>query len=170
MYVLENPVLQRELLVNLRTLKAFVLLFAYIGLASAVVYFFWPEGETLNVLDVTKARRLFDLFFLGQFVMISLLTPAFAAGSMAGEKERGTFELLISSPLRPGAILLGKLLSSLCYIAVVIFSSLPIVMICLPLGGVNFYEVIAAYVILILSATTFGWLCLACSLYFARTA
>ena len=29
MYLLENPVLQRELLVNLRTMRAFVLLFLY---------------------------------------------------------------------------------------------------------------------------------------------
>jgi hypothetical protein len=29
MFLLDNPVLQRELLVNLRTTRAFVLLFAY---------------------------------------------------------------------------------------------------------------------------------------------
>ena len=39
MYLLDNPVLQRELLVNLRMNRAFVLLFAYIALLSTVVYF-----------------------------------------------------------------------------------------------------------------------------------
>ena len=38
MYVLENPVLQRELLVNLRMVRAFVLLFVYQALLGAVVY------------------------------------------------------------------------------------------------------------------------------------
>ena len=32
MYLLENPVLQRELLVNLRMTRAFVLLFSYLAL------------------------------------------------------------------------------------------------------------------------------------------
>src|SRR5437667_22154 len=39
MYLLENPVLQRELLVNLRMRRAFVLLFAYVALLGAVVSF-----------------------------------------------------------------------------------------------------------------------------------
>ena len=37
MYVFENPVLQRELLVNLRTNRAFILLAAYQLLLSGVV-------------------------------------------------------------------------------------------------------------------------------------
>ena len=37
MYVLENPVLQRELLVNLRTLRAFVLLFFSQALLATLV-------------------------------------------------------------------------------------------------------------------------------------
>jgi hypothetical protein len=37
-YLLENPVLQRELLVNLRMLRGFVLLFFYVGALGAVVY------------------------------------------------------------------------------------------------------------------------------------
>ena len=45
MYVLENPVLQRELLVNLRMLRGFVLLFAYVGMLGVVVYVAWPSAE-----------------------------------------------------------------------------------------------------------------------------
>ena len=51
-----------------------------------------------------------------------------------------------------------------------IFASLPIVMLCLPLGGVSLYEVLAAYFGLILSVITFGMISVACSSYFQRTA
>ena len=47
------------------------------------------------------ARRLFDIFFLGQFFLVALMAPTFAAGSITGEKERKTYELLLASPLRP---------------------------------------------------------------------
>ena len=38
MFLVENPVLQRELLVNLRMTRAFVLLLAYIAVLGLVVY------------------------------------------------------------------------------------------------------------------------------------
>ena len=169
MFLIENPVLQRELLVNLRMHRAFLLLMLYVGLLAAVVYVAWPQVERVDLVNTAPARRLFDLFILGQFVLVSLMAPSFAAGSITGEKERKTYEMLLASPLRPTAVLMGKLLSSLCYLALLIFSSLPIVMLCLPLGGVNFFEVLAAYLMLILSAGTFGMICLACSSYFQRT-
>ena len=62
MYVFENPVLQRELLVNLRTNRAFVLLAAYQLLLSGVVLLAWPAD---TVLDLTtnpqSAKQLVDL-------------------------------------------------------------------------------------------------------------
>ena len=54
-----------------------------------------------------------DLFFLGQYVITSLMAPSFAAGAITGEKERLTYEMLLASPLRPGAIVLGKMVASL---------------------------------------------------------
>ena len=66
--------------------------------------------------------------------------------------------------------MLGKLLASLTHLAILIFTSLPIVMLCLPLGGVSLYEVLAAYLGLIISVITFGMISIACSSYFQRTA
>ena len=107
--------------------------------------------------------------FLGQYLLASLMAPSFAAGAITGEKERKSYEMLLASPLRPGAIVLGKLLASLCHLLLLVFASLPIVMLCLPLGGVSLYEVLAAYLGLILSVITFGMISLAASSYFRRT-
>ncbi|MBI1247190.1 ABC transporter permease subunit [bacterium] len=170
MYLLENPVLQRELLVNLRTARAFLLLLAYQILLAAIVYFAWPQVERLDLsADQESARRLFDLFFLGQFVLASLMAPSFAAGTLTGEKERKTYEMLLASPLKPGAIVIGKLFASLAHLALLIFTSLPIVMLCLPLGGVSLYELLAAYAILMVAVATFGMISVACSSFFQRT-
>ncbi len=173
MYLIENPVLQRELLVNLRMTRAFVLLFFYLFLLGGVVYLAWP-GEGERRLDLTTnpdaAKRLVNLFFVGQYLLASLMAPSFAAGAITGEKERKSYEMLLASPLRPGAIVLGKLLASLAHLAILIFSSLPIVMLCLPLGGVSLYEVLAMYLALAVSVVSFGMISLACSSYFRRTA
>ncbi len=171
MYLFENPVLQRELLVNLRMPRAFVLLLLYQVLLAAVVYFAWPKDNV--PLDLTKNPEstsvLVDLFFLGQYILASLMAPSFAAGAIAGEKERMTYEMLLASPIRPEAIVMGKLVAALTHLAILIFSSLPIVMLCLPLGGVSFYEVLAAYLALIASVVTFGMISVACGSFFPRT-
>ncbi len=170
MYLLENPVLQRELLVNLRTARSFVLLGAYQVLLAIVVLVAWPADERLDLSSSPpSARRLVDLFFLGQYVIASLMAPSFAAGAITGEKERTTYELLLATPLRPVAIIIGKMVASLTHLAMIIVASLPIIVLCLPLGGLSVYEVLAAYLGLIVSVILFGAIGVACSSYFRRT-
>jgi ABC-type transport system involved in multi-copper enzyme maturation permease subunit len=170
MYILENPVLQRELLVNLRMKRAFALLFVYVALLGAVVFFAWPRDQRLDLTQSpVEARQLVNWFFLGQYVLMSLMVPSFAAGSITGEKERQTYEMLLASPMRPQAIVTGKLAAALCHLAVLVIASLPIVMLCLPLGGVSLYEVLATYLAMAMSVITFGMICLTASSYFTRT-
>ena len=57
MYLLENPVMQRELLVNLRMKRAFVLLLVYQIVLAAVVFFAWPRQTRLEA-NADQAREL----------------------------------------------------------------------------------------------------------------
>jgi ABC-type transport system involved in multi-copper enzyme maturation permease subunit len=170
MVLRDNPVLMRELLVNLRSPRAFTLQFAYVVFLSVVVYFAWPtvSGGVAQV-GASTAQRLFDLFFLGQFFLVALVAPTFAAGTITGEKERKTYEMLLASPLEPMTILIGKLLSSLTYLVLLILSSLPLMILCFLLGGILLSEITRAYLILVLAAGTFGLISVACSSFFRRT-
>jgi ABC-type transport system involved in multi-copper enzyme maturation permease subunit len=170
MYLFDNPVLQRELLVNLRMHRGFLLLLSYVALLGVVVYVAWPPETRLDLTTKPEeAGRLVDLFFLGQYILMSLMVPSFAAGAIVGEKERKTYEMLLASPMRPGAVVVGKLAASMAHLAVLVFCSLPIVMLCLPLGGKSLYEVLATYAGMAASVVTFGMICLAASSYFNRT-
>jgi ABC-type transport system involved in multi-copper enzyme maturation permease subunit len=166
----DNPVLIRELLVTLRSPRSFVLQMLYVCALGAVVYFRWPAGgEGARQVSPGVARGLFDLFFLGQFFLVALMAPTFAAGSITGEKERKTYELLLASPLRPSTILVGKLLSALSYLVILIISSLPLMILCYLLGGLLLSEITRSYLVLILAAGTFGLVSVACSSFFRRT-
>ncbi len=166
MYVRENPVLQRELLINLRMTRAFVLLFAYVALLGFLVWLAWPQQQKLDLADPTAAKRLVGLFFFGQYMLASLMAPSFAAGAITGEKERMSYEMLLATPLRPGAIVLGKLFAALTHLGILMVCSLPIVMLCLPLGGVSLYEVFVAYFGMISTVALFGMISLWASSYF----
>lgn len=169
MYLTQNPVLQHELLANLRRPRAFLLLAAYVVLLGGIVLLAWPQERVLDMAQSAAAQRLVGLFFLGQYLLASLMAPSFAAGAITSEKERLSFEQLLASPLRPGAIVIGKLLASLTHLAVLMVASLPIVMLCLPLGGVSPYEVLAAYVAMTSSVALFGMISLWASSHFGRT-
>ena len=170
MILRDNPVLTRELLVNLRSHRSFVLLFLYVTFLGVVVYFYWPSGGGAGAqVSSGVARRLFELFFLGQFFLVALMAPSFAAGSITGEKEQKTYEMLLASPLQPTTILVGKLLSSLSYLVLLILSSVPLMILCFLLGGILLSEIARAYLVLLLAAGTFGLMSVACSSLFRRT-
>lgn len=169
MYVFENPVLQNELIANLRTTRTFVLLFAYVALLGLLIFAAWPGDQRIDMSNSDKAKPLVNLLFLGQYTLMSLMAPSFAAGAITGEKERDSFEMLLASPMKPSAIVLGKLAASLCPLAELMIGSLPVVMLCLPLGGVQFFEILAAYLAMISSVALFVMISLWCSSYFVRT-
>ena len=88
MYLLENPVLQRELLVNLRMKRGFVLMLVYQALLSVIVYVAWPEGERLDLSTRSEdARQLVDMFFLGQYVLASLMAPVSPRGPLRARRN-----------------------------------------------------------------------------------
>lgn len=164
-----NPVLQHELLGNLRKPRAFVLLFLYVGLLGLMVYLAWPQQQLLDMAQPEAAKRLVNLFFLVQFLLASLMAPSFTAGAISGEKERKSYEMLLATPLKPRDIVFGKLGAALTHLGILMICSLPIVMLCLPLGGVLLYEVFAAYIGMISGLALFGMISLWSSSYFAKT-
>lgn len=171
MLFVENPVLQRELLTNLRASRSFWLMLLYQLALAGVLLSGYPVGERVDLTtDSTAARDLVNFFFIGQYIIASLMAPTFAAGAISGEKERKTYEMLLASPLHPWAIVLGKMVASLTHLAVLIVTSLPIIMLALPLGGAHISEVLAAYLWLVVSVILFGSIGLACSGRFHRTA
>ncbi len=170
MFAIDNPVLQRELISNLRTPRAFLLMLVYQIALASVVLIAYPRDTKIDLSrESASAQRLVDFFFVGQFAIASLMAPSFTAGAISGEKERKTYEMLLASPLRPWVIVSGKLIAALAHLVVLVSGSLPIIMLCLPLGGVSIYELLAAYVGLLSAIFLFGSISMYCSSYFKRT-
>lgn len=164
---IENPVLRRELLTALRSHKSFVLQFLYLAILGGIVYLAWPEG--LIATQSELARKLFKTFGESQLVLLSIMSPAFSASAMTIEKERRCMDLLLTSPIRPSTILMGKYMSSVVYLFLLILSSAPVIMIVTWMGGTGPDEIAGLYVLLIAVAAAFGMIGLACSVFFHRS-
>ena len=141
----------------------------YLLALGAIVAAAWPADRKLDLTNPGAARPLVELFFAGQFLFTALVTPAFAAGAITGEKERKSYEMLLASALRPAAIVRGKWAAAAVPALLFNLSSIPIVVLCLPLGGVSIYEVAAAYGLLTAAIVCFSLVSLTCSGFFART-
>jgi ABC-type transport system involved in multi-copper enzyme maturation permease subunit len=164
---IDNPVLRRELLSALRGNKAFILQFLYLLGLGAVICWAWPR-EAIST-DNALTRKLFRTFGQGQIVLLSMLAPAFSASAMTIEKERGCLDLLLTSPIRPGTILLGKYLSSVLYLLLLVLSTAPLVSIVMSLPGLGPMDVAGLYVLLGSVALCFGMIGLTCSVFFHRS-
>jgi len=65
------------------------------------------------------------ILVLLQVALLILFAPSLAAGLVSAERESGTWELLRMTPLRPGTILLGKLLSVAWPLLLLLCATLP---------------------------------------------
>jgi ABC-type transport system involved in multi-copper enzyme maturation permease subunit len=108
------------------------------------------EGFVLSILAV-------------QTIAIFILTPAYLAGAVAEEKERGTLELLFTTHVSDREIVLGKLAARLTHLAGVVLAGVPLLMMTLLWGGVDIRLLLAAFYATALNLLSVGAICMFCS-------
>ena len=161
---MENPVLRREFMTNLRTSKAAFMGGAFVVLLSFLVLFMWPASGAVS-LSAQSSREMFILLSMGLLALVTMIAPAFTAVSITMEKERETFQLLYHTMLTSSQIVLGKMAAGIGFAMILVVMSLPMMGACFILGGVDLGDVCFVYAILLLGAVYFGLIGMACSAY-----
>ena len=115
-------------------------------------------GELDRAGNAAFAETFLMAFLAVQQIAVIVLTPLYAAGSIADEKERRTFDFLLSSPLPHYQILLGKLLARLVYVGSIIAVGWPVLMLTFLFGGVDPEHLLAGFVIAAITAVFLGCL------------
>lgn len=160
--MIQNPIIRRELLGLLRTPKAIAIQIGFVAAIVLLVVAVWPDNATVN-LGGRQARQLLGVFVYGLLVSLMLLAPAFPATTIVRERQTGTLTLLLTSPLSPLAILLGKIISSMGFVVLLLVLSLPAAACCFVMGGVAWQTVAMAYGVLFVVALQYATLGLAVS-------
>ncbi|WP_433272423.1 ABC transporter permease [Actinosynnema sp. CS-041913] len=86
-----------------------VLLFAHSVLLSAVTYL----AATNQILNFLEQREAVNLLLQVSVAVGVLITLVVAADAISGERERGTLESLLLTPVSRGAIVQGKLAAAM---------------------------------------------------------
>jgi ABC-type transport system involved in multi-copper enzyme maturation permease subunit len=98
----------------------------------------FAPGPELSPRELARfAEQFAAVALLVQFAAVLLLTPAAVAGAVAGERQRGTLDLLLTSRLSAAEIVLGKLVSRGLFLLGLLLTGLPVLALTLLFGGVD---------------------------------
>ena len=130
-----GPILRRELIGILRTRRAFWITVLTVGTASLVPLLSWPsEGDLMSSQKAIWALMVYQwVFGIAFFLFVPLVTGS----SITTERERGTYEPLFNTLIRPAGIVLGKIFAATGFFLLLVIFSFPMVCILYFLGGID---------------------------------
>jgi ABC-2 type transport system permease protein len=115
---------------------------------AAPALFSTTSTTSSNVLVANRAIFLFGAVGLCVILAAAVVAPSVAASAFAGERERGTLDLLLLQGPGPGRIVLGKVLSALMFSLLLLAVGAPFFAPVWSFGGVQADQVIALITIL----------------------
>lgn len=130
-----NPVLRREAVTTMRNWKTYGALLIFLAITSAGAAFYVYASMYQSYIYGSDPAAMIWLYVVlagVQMGLVMLATPAIAAGSISGERERQTLDLLLVTKMTPLSIVLGKMMSSLIYVLLLVVATVPVY-------GVAFY-------------------------------
>ena len=114
-------------------------------------------------------QEIFGALLIIETLLVVFLAPAFTAGAISLEREKQTLDMLAATPISSLAIVIGKLLSALTYLFILIVASIPLTAMVFVFGGIGPEEVVRGYVVLFASAIGLGSVGLFISALMQRT-
>lgn len=155
-----NPVMIKELRGRMRGARAFVILSIYLGITSAITLLVYLAVAGASRTDLTAGRLIGQTIFwtvcTAALVCVCVITPALTAGAVAGEKERQTYDLLVTTLLSPWQIVFGKLVSALAFALLLILAMVPLASLAFLFGGVSGTELVLAVLGLFVTAVLYA--------------
>ena len=163
----------RELRGRMRGKRAFIFITVYL---TILVGLFWAALQaggqfwTMGALEsVGFGRGVFGAVMFIEALVIVALAPAYTAGLISSEHEKQTFDLLSATPISSLAIVLGKLLSGLSYLALIVGASIPLASIAFLFGGVDVIDLVRGYFVLVVTGIGVGSIGVWCSAAMKKT-
>lgn len=164
-----NPILKKDLKVSSRSMKLSWSVFAYEG--ALTLAFLWA----LMIIQEENSIRygsgniynsliyLFPVIAVVQVCIIAFITPIITASSISGEKERQTFEVMMTTCMSPFSVVWGKVLSAVVQIMFYVLASFPIMALAFIAGGISWGTLLLFLLAVMLLAFFSGSIGILCS-------
>lgn len=168
-----NPVLKKELTIGSRSIKMPLAIFFYdavLALCSFVVLIS-VRVEALNIgnLNLKSLGYVFPILMCVQAVILYIMIPIITASSISGERERQTLDIMLTTPVKPRQIIIGKLATAIMQVFLFVFSSLPMISLAFLFGGISWVNLIYMLGIFLVISIFAGSIGIFCSSVFKKT-
>lgn len=140
-----NPVYKREITVSSRSFRMALILMIFNGILALVallnMYSVVARVRMTAEIQYASFLNLYVFVAVVEFVMLMFIMPALTAGSVSGERERQTLDLMLTTTMKPEDIIIGKLSASFGTMFILIVSSFPLLAVSFVYGGITVYDV-----------------------------
>jgi ABC-2 type transport system permease protein len=156
-----NPVIVKELRGRMRGWRALIVLVVYLVVLSFITWLTYVAvagsmGGSTGPESAQVGKFIFAVLVIFQTIMVSLLTPAFTAGSITSEREQKTYDLLMTTLLPARSVVFGKLGSALAFVALLILAIAPLESLAFMFGGVSPEEIVISQVVMLVAALLYA--------------
>jgi ABC-type transport system involved in multi-copper enzyme maturation permease subunit len=162
----------REVRGRMRGKRPFVFLTVYLTVLAGLLWIGLRSATDFpltGLQSISVGRGIFAAIVLIETLVVLILAPAYTAASISQEREKGTFDLLAVTPISSLAIVLGKLVSAMLFLAVIIGASIPLASMAFLFGGMGPEHLVMAYIVIGAVGIGAGAIGVACSAVFRRS-
>ncbi len=153
-----NPILKKDLRVIARNMKFSWGLFAFEAVLGVIFLFaMLIMYESVGYTNMYSSMvALFPIIGGTELVIVALITPILTASAITSEKEKQTFDILLTTVMTPHAIIRGKLLSAVTRVMMFVVGSIPLMAISFTVGGVSWWALFAFLLLTLVFAIYVG--------------
>ena len=168
-----NPVYKREMMVSSRSMRMPLIITVFNGILAVVallnMYSNVVQVRLTADVQYSSFLDLYEFVATIEFVMLMFIMPAITSGTISGERERRTLDLMLTTGLNSWEIVSGKLGAALVTMFLVIVSSFPVFALVFVYGGITGRDVLFMLLCFVTSALFAGSLGICCSSLFKRS-
>ena len=171
--MMRNPVFSREIKVGSRSVRLPLIILLFNGILSLVtllnMYSAVAQVKTTAVIQYSSFMNMYEFVTTIEFILLMFIVPAVTAASISGERERQTLELMLTTQMTASQVVIGKLMSALCTLLLLIVSSFPSVAMVFVYGGITWTDAVSLILCYITVAFFAGSLGICFSALFKRS-
>jgi ABC-type transport system involved in multi-copper enzyme maturation permease subunit len=123
--------------------------------ALCLVWYWWVNARfDASYLPARELRAALACAAMVLLTVDVIMIPAVLAGALAGDRERGVLQLLLTTAASPREIVIGRLIGKLSQVGMILLAGFPIFALLLALNGVGVLSL--AVVVLLLASVAVG--------------
>lgn len=169
-----NPIVKKDLQVSVRSMRMSWGLFAYeavlaLAFMLALLLIQTESNYIYSGNIYGYLVYLFPVLAVTQVCIVALIAPIITASSISGEKERQTFDIMLTTCMSPFSIVLGKMLSAVLRILFFVAASMPVMSLAFVVGGLSWVTLFYFLLAIILLSVFAGSVGVFCSAFCKRS-